>query len=238
MNVATTTTPILAEGFLHASIQEQSSGSDSDSDSDWETFAESWNRLEPDAYMADGGRYRLRRYSEFDVDATTGDYALRTHVPYLQSKDINHLNGGIERRYEPIESSTHSSPVFRRAIAAAIPALAAAGYQSWRLQCFQNRILTTNSEAGQPAPEGRHRDGVDYVLTLLVDRHNVSGGESSVYTPDGTTLAARELVTPGEYILLDDNVVLHDVTPVRPVSSEDPGWRDVLIAMFTATSGS
>ena len=29
---------------------------------DWPAFAESWNDLEVDTYMADGGRYRRRRF--------------------------------------------------------------------------------------------------------------------------------------------------------------------------------
>ena len=31
--------------------------------SDWPAFAESWNDLHLDTYMADGGRYRRRRYA-------------------------------------------------------------------------------------------------------------------------------------------------------------------------------
>ena len=30
---------------------------------DWPAFAESWNDLEVDTYMADGGRYRRRRFA-------------------------------------------------------------------------------------------------------------------------------------------------------------------------------
>src|SRR5262245_55735653 len=34
---------------------------------DWTTFAESWNYLELDTYMADGGRYRRRRHAVFSA---------------------------------------------------------------------------------------------------------------------------------------------------------------------------
>ena len=33
--------------------------------SDWPRFADSWNDLELDTYMADGGRYRWRRYAAY-----------------------------------------------------------------------------------------------------------------------------------------------------------------------------
>ena len=32
---------------------------------DWADFAASWDRLERDTYMADGGRYRRRRHAVF-----------------------------------------------------------------------------------------------------------------------------------------------------------------------------
>ena len=36
--------------------------------SDWDAFAHSWNALELDRYMADGGRYRRRRHATFSVE--------------------------------------------------------------------------------------------------------------------------------------------------------------------------
>jgi hypothetical protein len=36
---------------------------------DWPQFAESWNDLEVDTYMADGGRYRKRRHAAFGAHA-------------------------------------------------------------------------------------------------------------------------------------------------------------------------
>ena len=44
---------------------------------DWAAFAESWNHLEIDTYMADGGRYRRRRHATYsaaaNVACTAGD---------------------------------------------------------------------------------------------------------------------------------------------------------------------
>jgi hypothetical protein len=33
----------------------------------WDSFADSWNDLGSDTYMADGGRYRRRRYAAFSA---------------------------------------------------------------------------------------------------------------------------------------------------------------------------
>jgi len=202
---------------------------------DWTAFADSWNRLERDRYMADGGTYRLRRYSEFDYESGSGRLRLRPHVPYSQPSDINHLNGGIERHYEPMEPGPRATEAFSRALAQVdSDFLQADGRRRWKVQCFQNRILATGSEAGLPAPEGAHRDGVDYVLTLLVARQNVVGGTSQVFDQDGESLIDLELSEPGEFIVLDDNQVFHGVTPLQPADTATPGSRDVLIAMFSA----
>ena len=42
---------------------------------DWAAFAASWNDLELDTYMADGGRYRRRRHAVFAAPATGADRA-------------------------------------------------------------------------------------------------------------------------------------------------------------------
>lgn len=203
---------------------------------DWTRFAASWGRLLPDTYMADGGRYRYRRYSEFDYNGVTGVLVRRIHVPYMQSKVINHLNGGLERLYEPLEPAVVESGSFRQAVQqGADLARTASGHDRWLVQCFQNRITATSSESGQPAPEGPHRDGVDFVLTLLVARHNVIGGASQIYDLDRNLISSRELEVPGEYIVLDDNARLHGVTPITPAVG-DSGHRDVLILMYTADS--
>src|SRR3954447_21903006 len=71
---------------------------------DWAAFAASWDRLEIDRYMADGGRYRRRRHAG---DAATADGAIAraAHQPHYQSRDYNRLNGGIARWFEPVEDA-------------------------------------------------------------------------------------------------------------------------------------
>jgi hypothetical protein len=222
-------------GFAHANL----AGTASDAlGGDWEDFTASWSNLRPDTYMADGGKYRYRRYSEFSVEGSSGSAELLHHVAYKQEKNVNHLNGGVDRLYEPFESGVVESfslaTVFRTAaqyLEAVHPG------RTWKAQCFQNRILSSQSEVGQPAPEGMHRDGVDYVLTLFIDRVGADGGESSVYLAgDRSMLAATQLSQPGEYLFVDDHKLLHDVTGLSLKPGYEHGYRDVLIAMFTGTA--
>lgn len=202
---------------------------------DWRRFSASWNDLPLDGYMADHGTYRYRRYAEFRVSPDAGLEDLPT-TTYRQSKTINYLNGGIDRHYEPIDPAVRRGGVLR-AIVRRFHAVFAAGHPpwSWLLQLFQNRIVARSTELGQPTPEGMHRDGVDYVLTLLVDRQNVTGGESSTHCGvSGEELSRTTLRAPGDFIFLDDNRLKHSVEPITPTRPDTAGHRDVLIAMFAA----
>src|SRR5260370_16970246 len=69
---------------------------------DWPEFADSWNELQTDTYMADGGRYRRRRFAVYAADKQ-GAIVRGKHQPHYQSLDYNTLNGGIERWFEPVK---------------------------------------------------------------------------------------------------------------------------------------
>ncbi len=78
--------------------------------SDWQRFADSWNDLRVDTYMADGGRYRRRRHAVY-VAGETVDRA--PHQPHYQALDYNPLNGGIARWFEPIAPDVADGPTMR-----------------------------------------------------------------------------------------------------------------------------
>lgn len=225
---------VALSGYVHADMNDVTSTAMT-ATAEWSEFARSWHDLPPDTHMADGGRYRRRRYSEFAFDAEHEALARLPHVAYSQPRSINHLNGGVDRHFEPLRTSVAASPVLYEVIrwcAGVIGALSEVA--DWKVQTFQNRIVARPEEAGQPTPEGMHRDGVDFVLTLLVDRRDVTGGMSSIY--DARThqcLAEAELATPGEFLLADDQRLLHAVTPLQSAAADTTGHRDVLIAMFS-----
>ena len=92
--------------------------------------------------------------------------------------------------------------------------------------------------AGEPTPEGSHRDGVDYVLVLLVNRQNIASGTTTIHTPDGKLLGDFTLTHPLDAALVYDHSVYHGVTPVSPLDADQPAFRDVLVVTFKAASPS
>lgn len=194
-------------------------------------FAECWNDLPLDTFMADGGRYRRRRYTTFALEG--GEIAPRPAEPHYQSLSYNPLNGGIARHFAPFapEAAAHPCLLGLLRDADALFARSAPGAH-WHVEAHQFRILAGSENAGLPTPEGLHRDGVDRVLVQLVARHNVVGGVTRITDPARRTLDRTTLTVPGDLYLLDDRRVLHEVSPVRPEDPARPGWRDVLVVTF------
>ena len=198
--------------------------------SDWDAFRASWNDLALDTYMADGGRYRRRRHAVFAVD----DNAIvrMPHQPHYQSLDYNTLNGGIPRWFEPITEgdgpSLHTIIEFcQRLFGSLVPAPI-----RWHVEVHQFRIEARPDVKGLPTPEGLHRDGVDYVLVLLVNRQNIGSGTTTIHGLDRRLLGSFTLTEPCDAALVDDARVFHGVTPVEPVDLDLPAYRDVLVVTF------
>jgi hypothetical protein len=201
--------------------------------SDWRAFAESWNELELDVYMADGGRYRRRRHA---VYRAAGDDAIQreAHQPHYQSLAYNPLHGGVARWFEPIADGIGAGPTMQTILGfcRALFDSLAPGTRSWRIEVHQFRIEARAGEAGRPTPEGLHRDGVDYVLVLLVSRQNIASGTTSIHAVDGRPLGHFTLTEPLDAALVDDARVAHGVTPVQAVDPAQPAFRDVLVVTF------
>ena len=201
----------------------------------WEPFAASWDDLGVDTYMADGGRYRRRRFACFR--ASPEGIARKPHQPHYQSRDYNPLNGGIERWFEPVSDAVGTHPALvaiLRGCHRLFDGLTPGPLRppSWHVETHQFRIETRPGQAGRPTPEGMHRDGVDWVLVLLVNRDNIASGETSIHDLARHPLGSFTLAQPLDSALTDDNRVYHGVTPVTPLDPERAGYRDVLVVTF------
>jgi hypothetical protein len=199
--------------------------------SDWPAFAESWNDLELDQYLAE--RCRRRRFAVYAIRAG-GTIERLPHQPHYQHEDYNRLFGGVERWFAPIEPRIGESETMRtilRCCQQLFGALAPA-VTAWHVEVHQFRIEARAEAPGKPTPEGVHRDGVDFVLVLLVNRDNIVSGTTTVYDLEGRALGSFTLTEPLDAALVDDARVAHGVTPVAPLDPARPGHRDVLVVTF------
>lgn len=202
----------------------------------WDRFVATWDDLREDAFMADRGRYRLRRHAVFSAGGDGTGFDRKADQPHYQALEHNPLNGGVARRFAPVEAG--DGPALRAVMAGALGTFAPLSPPGtrWRVEVHQFRILARGGEAGKPTPEGMHRDGVDWVLVSLVGRANVEGGVTAVSGTGGGAAHSFTLADPLDTVLLDDRRVRHGVTPVVPLDPSLPGHRDVLVVTFAAAA--
>ena len=226
---------LTTEGFAHAQATLMQRLLEQAGLTDWASFADSWNDLGLDTYMADGGRYRRRRHAVFSASAA--GVRRKAHQPHYQSRDYNPLNGGLKRWFDPVrdEVANHSAlaAIFRTCQTmfegCTPPRMRPA---SWHIEMHQFRVEARAGEAGQPTPEGMHRDGVDWVLVMLVRRQNVASGETTIFDLSKNPLGSFTLSEPMEAALVDDGRVYHGVTAIEPIEASEPAFRDVLVVTF------
>jgi hypothetical protein len=199
---------------------------------DWVRFSDSWDDLVIDNYMADQGRYRKRRHAVYSISAA-GAIERQPAQPHVQSLEYNPLNGGVERWFEPIREDVGKGATMRcilgwcaQLFSELMPGM------DWHVEVHQFRIEAHGLMAGKPTPEGMHRDGVDYVLVLLLQRRNIDSGTTMIGSDDQGFFSSFTLTEPFDAALVDDRKVFHGVTPVQAHDSNKPAFRDVLVVTF------
>jgi len=193
-------------------------------------LAPSWDRLELDNYLKDGGRYRRRRHSCFIDDGRA--LTQTPHRAHWQPVEYNALHGGMHRLFEPIEPAVAGRPAWHQLLRALGKVCSSVnGARPWYVEAHQFRIDTADG-IGRPTPEGAHRDGVDFVAVILIERSNIKGGETRVFEANGPGGKRFTMHEPWTTLLLDDAAVIHESTPIMPTGSY--GHRDTLVLTWRA----
>jgi hypothetical protein len=191
-----------------------------------------WDDLPLDNFLKDGGHYRRRRHSCFIVNNRT--LIQVPHRAHYQPLEYNALHGGMLRLFEPISDHTVTNPALSKLLLSIARVCSSIkGEQPWHVEAHQFRIDTSNG-IGRPTPEGAHRDGVDFVAILFIARENVSGGESRIFEFNGRHGQRFTLSEPWTLLLLDDQRVIHESTPIQPTAPG--GHRDTLVLTFRSGS--
>ena len=200
---------------------------------DWPMFQASWNSMPHDQYMADGGRYRYRRHATLSASPESQAIRLEPHQPHYQSLDYNVLNGGVARHYEPIAADVVGGPTMRSILGFCrdffdrlLPGA------SWHMEAHQFRIEASAGASGLPTPEGNHRDGVNFVLVMMVKRSNIASGTTTIFDLDERCLDSFTLTELFDAAIVNDERCLHGVTPVVQLDPAQPAYRDVLVVTF------
>ena len=191
-----------------------------------------WDNLEPDNYLKEGARFRLRRLGFFYLLPSTRELLPLPHAPYFQAAGINAYAGGIKREFAPLLKATLANQFLHELIMfnfRQFPVEGQMSHNPWEIDVHQFRIVASQDEQGEPTPEGLHHDGDDFNAIHLIRRQNATGGKSTVCDNDRNLLASCTLRQPMDSVLVWDPHVMHGVTPIYPENPSEPAIRDVLV---------
>ena len=187
-----------------------------------------WEGLPRDPYLKDGGRYRFRRHSSFEMKGES--LTIVPHRAHWQSVDYNALHGGIERWFEPSQVQLTNNPAWQSLLLGLSNILSGVKQvNTWFVEAHQFRIDTTDG-IGRPTPEGAHRDGVDFVAVFLLNRVGIKGGETRIFDANGSAGLRFTLSEPWSLLLMNDERMIHESTPIQPLGPH--GFRDTLVLTF------
>ncbi len=170
------------------------------------------------------GNYRLRRLSSFRF---TGEgYERRPHGYLFQSKDYNPLVGDIKREFAELEDRLIELDMFRQMI------LVFRDFCALRpgdeVGVHQIRTTCSHEISGNPAPEGIHSDGTNFVGIYAINRTNIQGGKTQLYVKKSDNPIFDKVLNAGEFLLINDRRFFHYTTPICP-EGDGEGTRDVFV---------
>ncbi|MGW7411002.1 2OG-Fe dioxygenase family protein [Streptomyces sp. NPDC054863] len=174
------------------------------------------------------GKFRYRRFSQYRMGHASGwQPELLPHRPFCQATQFNGVTGGLLREYEPLRID----PSFLlRTGAEAIPLDEAL---VWQADVHQWRVVADDDTRGVSVPEGPHQDGHTYSMIAVVDRRNISGGETQLMTLDSDEPFLSLTLCAGEAIVLDDRAMRHYATDISPPAGQE-GHRDLFLLAFNS----
>ena len=176
------------------------------------------------------GNFRKRRFSSIKKDHY-GNLEILPHKTFTQSAKINDLLGDVVREYEEINEDLIYSEHFSK-IVEGFSVLAGVNPYITEIGIHQMRILCSEYIKGEPAPEGRHKDGFDVIGIFCARRVKVKGGVSELFVEkEDEKPILKKTLSQNELLVVNDREVFHNATKLVPVDME-LGYRDVFV--FTA----
>lgn len=190
-------------------------------DLDLAVFAPSFARLPADHYVE--GDFRRRRLSRFQG---AEPFVHLPHQAFMQSDYVNRLLGNIQREYEELDDELIAHPAFHALLKTYCTFFGTRA--DMVLGVHQIRIRCADDLQGQPAPEGIHQDGFDWIAIFCIARQGVEGGLTQLFEDPHQPPVFSKALRPGDAVFVNDRRAWHYTTPVTP-SGPGEGHRDVFV---------
>ena len=190
------------------------------------TFEPFFANLPVDPYIQ--GKFRRRRFSRFT--GTPENLHRLEHKYFIQSTQVNQLAGGVKRDFPELDENLIQVPEFQTLVAAFID-FSKIDPMVTEMGVHQIRIVASKNEQGEPAPEGIHQDGFDFVGIFVIQRRDITGAETHLYRTKDQPPVFNKVLQPGEFVMVNDRSHYHYTNAVAP-TGDGEGVRDVFV--FTA----
>lgn len=174
---------------------------------------------------------RFRSYARFSL-SETGSVTRLPHAPFMQSSEVNRVVGDVERHFAPMSDAMVALPEFQHLLHsfASATGLELTG---GNVDVHQIRVTCSASDTSAPAPEGIHQDGFRFVGIFCVQRKNIAGGFTQIYSsPVDQHPHLNTVLEPNQFIILDDQRYYHHISETLSSQAGEEGVRDVFV--FTA----
>lgn len=182
-----------------------------------------FEELPADPYLQEN--YRFRRLSRFQL--VDNRLIKLPHSPLFQSQEYNPLLGDLVREYPELKEGLIELEEFQK-IVREFGDFCQINSTSNEIGVHQIRTTASLTQAGLPAPEGIHRDGVDVVGIFCVNREGIEGGITFLYPSPEENPTFSKILNGGEFLLFNDRQFFHFTNPIQALSPQG-GVRDVFV---------
>jgi hypothetical protein len=195
-------------------------------------FQEAWDFLKVDSYVRNSNNPRRRRHCIFKYVTETNILTREPDGIYYQSVENNSLYGGLARSFAPVDVAfSVENPWFEQLLRFNVSNLPL-NYPELLINCHFVRITSLSNAPGEPAPEGIHRDGFEYISIHLINKTNCIGGETTIFNNERKPLLNKTLENPFDSIYFNDQNCLHHTSPIYVGEESKLGTRDVILCSY------
>jgi aspartate/methionine/tyrosine aminotransferase len=197
----------------------------------WERLRGDWERLELDRHLRAGANFRRRRYGRYFWSPRENVLRNLPNAKYFQPQEQNTYAGGVEREFAPLLPESVENPFLMALVRCTfdqLPVDDEKRQQIWEVRVHQIRITATPDEPGEPAPEGIHQDGTEFLTLHLVRRENVKGAETTIYDLTRQPLFRYTMTDVMDTFIFEDPRIMHGVTPAFSADGCSLATRDLL----------
>lgn len=190
-----------------------------------------FDELPADDYLSSALGLRKRAYSEALV--TGNDIIWSEPAQFIQSKKVNALYGGQERKFSPLCESFRNEPILSKLVCSGAVLMG----QETTIGVHAIRTIATESNSACPTPEGIHQDGFSFVSIHLCKKSNVAigGGICEIFNEfEASPFKLINLEVPGDSLFINDERLLHYVRPFTPMNTRQVATRDVFVFTYGA----